>query len=113
MKIEFIDNTEEKKEESEIVYKAIKTSEISTNNGLLITGLTLIPITTNQDNYGILEEALDNLGVDAWEIIQLPELGLKEGNYYEAVATNISRDWESGHVDDYDIKIVEINYDCH
>jgi len=55
--------------------------------------------------YLALEEECDNVGVEDmfYTLINLHEC--KDG-IYEVVICNVGRDWESGHIDDYDFKLV-------
>ena len=73
----------------------------------IVVGLTLVPIAPKEpeDLYDILHEELDNTGGDI--AILLPGEGLKLGGIYEVKVINVSKDWETGFVDDYDLKIVE------
>ncbi len=74
----------------------------------LHTGLTLTtfhPKEFLQEN-DLLGEEITNIGAEAHII--LPDGGLIEGHIYEASAINISTDWETGVIDDYDIELIDI-----
>jgi len=61
------------------------------------------------DGYSVLDDQLENLGSEA--IVHLPKDGLIEGRLYESRATNVSRDWETGYPDDWDVEIFEVTED--
>lgn len=74
-----------------------------TINHEIVTGLKLVPI-TNGCSYDPAADQIENLGQDA--SFALPtELSLDK--VYEPRVVNVSRDWESGQVDDWDVMFVE------
>lgn len=70
------------------------------DDGVIITGLALVPYLSTLFDY--VEDDVSNLGSDASLII--PD-EVVEGVIYEAFMVNMSRDWESGHVEDWDIEL--------
>ena len=73
----------------------------------LYTGLTLALVDPeNFQGCDFIEEEINNVGAEAH--ILLPEDGLVEGHIYEAYATNLQTDWETGMVDDWDIQLIDV-----
>ncbi|KJZ17374.1 hypothetical protein TW86_03715 [Halomonas sp. S2151] len=88
-----------------VVYECLPTETFGVrDDSSLITGLVLEPLVVM--GYDCLSESLSELGVDAQ--VEMPEGGLKEGSLYIPTVINVSRDWESGVVDDWDVGLVEV-----
>ncbi len=90
-----------------MIYEAVKvtTQYGISNDNTLITGLELVPYANIEEGYSLLTTEIQEIGTEV--IVHLPEGGLVEGKLYVSKATNISRDWEMGIIDDYDITIEE------
>jgi len=58
-----------------------------------------------QDCGWIFDQMSDMIGSDG---IIYPKYGIEEGKMYTIAVTNESRDWETGIVDNWDFKIVEV-----
>lgn len=57
------------------------------------------------EGFNILEEDAGGMGVD--EVVsRIVNLNQCEDGVYEVIPCNHSTDWETGHVDDYDYKLV-------
>lgn len=73
----------------------------------LYTGLTLALVDPeNFQGCDLIEEEINNVGAEAHFL--LPEDGLIEGHLYEAIAVNLQRDWESGIIDGWDVKLIDV-----
>lgn len=55
--------------------------------------------------YNVLQEDASNIGAED-VISKIIDLDSLDDGIYEVVACNESRDWESGHVEDYDYRLV-------
>lgn len=88
------------------IYRAVADSQALGLNseGDLIAGLRLELAFT--EGYNLLNDHLDNLGDEATSSIFLPNEGLIAGQLYTPAVTNISRDWESGVIDAWDIALI-------
>ena len=90
------------------LYRAERTEEWGmTEDGKFVAGLVLTPLDTERPDF--IGEELSQIGTDA--NIILPRGGLTEGAVYRAVCVNEHRDWETGTVDFYDIKLVRAESD--
>lgn len=67
-------------------------------DSVIVTGLILAHYYTVEHDF--VHEEIQAVGAEAGIII--PD-DLEEGAVYEAMIVNIGRDWESGHIDSYDI----------
>lgn len=74
------------------------------SEGDLITGLRLDLVFT--EGHNVLDQHLDDLGTEATASIYLPDGGLLPDQLYTPTVTNISRDWESGIIDQWDISLI-------
>lgn len=73
----------------------------------LYTGLTLALIDPDDfQGSDLIEEEINNVGAEAHII--LPDGGLIEGHIYEGIVVNLQRDWESGIVEDWDVKLIDV-----
>lgn len=73
----------------------------------LYTGLTLALVDPeNFSGCDLIEEEINNVGSEAH--ILLPDGGLTEGHIYEAIAVNLTTDWETGMIDDWDVKLIDV-----
>lgn len=73
----------------------------------LYTGLTLALVDPeNFQGCDLIEEEINNVGAEAHII--LPEHGLVEGHIYEGIVVNLQTDWETGIVDDWDVKLIDV-----
>ncbi len=98
----------EPEETKQAVYKAVKTNDFGLHeDGVLVTGLMLKR--HSMDGYSVLDDQLETLGSEA--IVHLPKDGLIEGRLYESRAVNLSHDWETGYVDDWEVGIFEVTED--
>ena len=75
-----------------------------TDDNLITTGLTLVSYYV--EGFDFVDNDICDIGVEA--SIVIPD-GLAAGEVYEAVITNIGRDWESGWIDSYDIEFVHVS----
>jgi len=75
-------------------------------DGIIHTGICLELIQNDEYGHDPLEEMIDNLRDEA--PILLPDEGLILGHIYEPRCINISRDWESGIVDDWDVGMYDV-----
>lgn len=67
-------------------------------DSVIVTGLILAHYYTVA--YDFVDAEIESVGAEATIIV--PD-DLEEGAIYEAMIVNEQRDWESGHIDDYDI----------
>lgn len=73
----------------------------------LYTGLTLALVDPeNFEGCDLIEEEINNVGAEAH--ILLPTDGLIEGHIYEGIVVNLQTDWETGTVDDWDVKLIDV-----
>lgn len=99
---------EEEKQPPPPRYRAVPSAGgygISEDNSIH-TGICLEPIQDEECGYDPLQDMLENLGAES--PILLPDEGLILGHIYEPRCINISRDWESGIVDDWDIGMYDV-----
>lgn len=69
------------------------------DNNQIISGLALVPYCDTQ--FDFVAEDVMNVGAEASFLI--PDT-LIDGGVYRATMTNISRDWETGHVEDWSVQ---------
>ena len=62
--------------------------------------------------FNILEEDISQIGAD-WVIKDIENLDRVEDGIYKVVTTNVTRDWESGHIEGYDYRLVKYREDTH
>lgn len=72
-------------------------------NQKIVVGMTL---QASIEGFDILGEEITNIGSDAHII--LPGNGIELGKRYSVTVVNETRDWETGHVEDYDLKLTEV-----
>lgn len=85
-----------------VLYHVVPTTSVGlTVNNEIVTGLKIEAFT--EGGFSPAEEHISNLGNDADFIIPAD---LKVGDILESICTNLSRDWESGMVDDWDVEFV-------
>lgn len=75
-------------------------------DGIVHSGICLEPIQNDEDGYDPLQDMIENLREES--PILLPDDGLILGHIYEPRCINVSRDWESGIVDDWDIGMYDV-----
>lgn len=85
----------------------IKTSVWSDNKGIY-TRKNITYLKRQTIGHNILDEDISMIGADevATKIVNLHEV---EDGIYQVVICNVSRDYESGHIDGYDFKLVKWN----
>lgn len=82
----------------------LKTSVWSDKRGLNVKR-SLQYLRKKSYGYNILEEDVGMMGAeDAHRSIE--NIDSCEDGIYEVIACNLSHDWESGHVDDYDLRLI-------
>lgn len=77
-----------------------------TEDGVITSGLTLVHFYA--DEFDFVDEEVSMLGAEA--MIVIPD-SLEVGAIYEAKITNAGRDWESGHIESYDIEFFRVTDD--
>jgi len=94
------------KKECQLVVRIITTSWMDTKG--LHTKRSLNTLKRKSFGYNILEDECSNIGAHdtALNILNLHEV---IDGVYEVVACNISRDIETGYVDDCDLKLIPFN----
>lgn len=85
----------------------VSTSYWSDNRGIH-TKKSITTLRKQSSGYNLFDETLSAIGAEdsLKSIVNLDECG---DGVYEVVTCNESRDFESGHIDDYDLKLVRIN----
>lgn len=64
-----------------------------------------IRVLQSETTFDILHEDSDAIGIhDA--LSQIININYVQDGKYKLIAVNQSRDWETGHIDDYDLKLV-------
>ena len=91
------------------IYKAVRSEQVFglSEDSTIVFGACLEPYLMT--GHCVLAEILEGVGgclVDC--TITMPEGGLIVGRFYKAIAINISHDWESGVVDDYEVGFEEV-----
>ncbi len=112
MKIELSNLFDPPEKENDYIYELFPTIKIggssySEGRASIIVGYELRA--TQGNGYDLIDEEISNIGVEtAIESLIFPDEGLIYGKKYQARATNLSRDWESGQIDDYNIELFEV-----
>lgn len=78
-----------------------------TQDNQIVVGLTLV--LEDEDQHDFLKEEAQNAGTDS--IIHFPPEGLIEGRRYTAIPINFVRGWESGIIEDWEVKISLVEED--
>ena len=89
-----------------VIFKCVETT-YNTSKGIANTKKLNIIRTLSCNgcsNCGWLLEDLDNYMHNN----RIDISHCEHNNYYELITTNISRDWESGYIDDWDLEFVKI-----
>ena len=55
--------------------------------------------------WNVLKDDVDNIGAEE-AILAIENLDHSPDGIYEVVVCNLSRDWETGYVDNYDLKLI-------
>ena len=95
-------STETKKPKNEVFYRCERPSGANfgiSDDGVIISGLALVHYVSTE--FDFVDEDVSNLGAEASFIISE---ALVEGGVYRATMTNLSRDWETGHVEDWSVQ---------
>jgi len=71
------------------------------DDGQLIVGLRLIPL--DSEAHDVLADEYSNVGADM-ELI-MPERPVVAGDVVKVQVCNLSKDWETGFVDSYDLRL--------
>lgn len=91
-------------------YVCERAKSFGTDGNGIVVGFTLTPIDDNWEVDPINDE-IDNMGSDAGII--LPAEPFVEGGHYKVRYVNITRDWETGIVDGWDIEVYQLTGDEH
>lgn len=100
--VSFSLSLETKQAKNEVFYRCERPTGAKfgiSDDGVIISGLALVHYAST--DFDFVGEDISNLGAEASFII--PET-LIEGGVYRANMTNLSRDWETGHVEDWSVE---------
>jgi len=93
-------------DEGRVIYRAVCDTGygLSENNEIYV-GLKLEAHII--EGHDPLKDQIDSIGSEGIIHFDKP---LEEGKFYTPVVVNISRDWETGYIDDWEISIREIDF---
>lgn len=100
-------NEEPETDNIEYIYTLVQSEQFGMSiNGNIIAGYELVSI--QGSGYDLISEEINNIGETINETLIIPKEGLIVGKNYRAITTNMSTDWETGVIDDYDIELIEV-----
>ena len=83
----------------------LKTTAYKDKRGAIHRKTSIIPMRRLSVGYSLVDEDADQIGAD--EIFpRIENLNECKDGLYQVVMVNISRDWETGTIDDYDYRLV-------
>lgn len=95
------------------LYKAVPSNKVGiTEDGTVVVGLELVlekgpdPEIEPGVHPNWLSEEVAQVGSDI--LLGIPDGGLVAGGVYALVMYDVSTDWETGHVDDYKMRLVKV-----
>lgn len=102
--LNIVENKNQEEQKHIAIYKAVKEEGYGlSDDGCVYVGLKL-ELQPESEGHDVLQEQIENIGSEG--NIEMPD-GIEEGKMYIAKPCNVSRDWESGIIDDWDVELRE------